>query len=115
MLDWQTVEAFALSLEGVSSSVSYGEPSLKVGKCLLARHRVADNSVVLKSVGCDERDTLIAANPDVYFVEDHYLSYDIILARLDHADLQDIAPFLERTRAALRKPTKSKGPKEFVV
>ena len=83
VVDWQNIEAFALSLEGVSSSVSYGEPSLKIGKCLVARHRVADNSIVLKSVDCDERDALIAANPDVYFVEDHYLGYDIVLARLD--------------------------------
>lgn len=107
MASWQSLEAFALSLEGVTSAVSYGEPSLKLGKALLARLRVADNSIVLKSVDPDQRDCLSAARPDVYFIEDHYLGHDIVLARLDHADLDDIAPFLERTRALLKPSRKS--------
>lgn len=104
MLDWLAIEAFALTLDGVSRSTSYGEPSLKVGKALLTRHRLADNSIVLKSVDFDERDDLIATQSDVFFLEDHYRGYDIVLARLDHATLDDIAPFLERTWAGIRKP-----------
>lgn len=114
MVDWHTVEAFALSLEGVSASTSYGEPSLKIGKVLLTRLRTADNSIVLKSVDCDERDNLIEAQPEIYFLEDHYRGYDIVLARMDHAALKDLAPFIERTWAALRKSRgiseKDRGP-----
>lgn len=112
MVDWKTVELFGLSLKGVASAASYGEPSLKVGKALVARHRIADNSIVLKSVDHDERDVLIEAQPDVYFLEDHYQGYDIVLARLGHASLEDIAPFIERTWSSLHRPKRVKAGKQ---
>jgi len=97
MVAWSDIEAFALTLDGVTAAFSYSAPSLKMGKVLVARLRVADNSVVLKSVDIDERDMLIAAHPKVFFIEDHYRGYDIMLARLDQADLDDLAPYIERT------------------
>jgi hypothetical protein len=97
MVTWSDIETFAIALGGVEASISYGEPSLKIGKTLLARFRVADNSAVLKSVDFDERDDLIVAHPDIFFVEDHYLSHDIVLARLEQADLDDVAPYIHRT------------------
>jgi hypothetical protein len=101
MVTWSDIESFAVALGGVEPAVSYGEPSLKIGRALLARFRVSDNSVVLKSVNFDERDHLISAYPDIFFVEDHYLRHDIVLARLEHADLDDLAPYIRRTWARL--------------
>ena len=93
---WSEIEAYAASLGGVVASSSYREPSLKIGKALLTRLRVSDNSAVLKSVDCDERGELILARPDIYFVEDHYVGHDIVLVRLDHAELGDVAPYIYR-------------------
>lgn len=97
MVTWSDIETFATALGGVEASSSYGEPSLKIGKALLTRFRVSDNSAVLKSVDCDERDHLISARADIFFVEDHYLGHDIVLARLEHADLDDVTPYIHRT------------------
>ena len=101
MVTWSDIETFAIALGGVEASISYGEPSLKIGKALLTRFRVSDNSAVLRSVDFDERDDLISAHPDIFFVEDHYLSHDIVLARLEHAALDDVAPYIRRTLARL--------------
>jgi hypothetical protein len=97
MTSWSELESFALTLAGVTTAQSYGEPSLKLGKALLTRWRKADNSVVLKSVDPDERDMLIATRPQIFFTEAHYRGHDIVLARLDQAEIADIAPFVERT------------------
>ena len=97
MASWKEVVEFARSFDGVEVSRSYGEPSLKVGKALLTRHRVADDSIVLKGVDPDERDALIARSPDVFFLEDHYAGYNIVLARLAMASLDQLTPFIEQS------------------
>ena len=97
MASWKEVVEFARSFDGVQVSLSYGEPSLKVGKAFLIRHRVADDSIVLKGVDPDERDALIARSPDVFFLEDHYAGNNIVLARLAMASLDQLTSFIERS------------------
>ncbi|WP_299744208.1 hypothetical protein [uncultured Tateyamaria sp.] len=79
---WSDVVELALQWPEVSESVSYGEPSLKTRKRLLARHRMDDDSLVLLDVPVGERDHLIEIMPEVFFIEPHYLSHDIVLAKL---------------------------------
>ncbi len=97
MASWNEVVDFARTFDGVELSHSYGEPSLKVGKALLTRHRISDDSIVLKGVDPDERDALIARTPNVFFIEAHYAGYDIVLARLATVSLDQVSPFVERT------------------
>lgn len=97
MATWTDILNFAHRLGGVTEAKSYGEPSLKVGKAMLTRLRVGDLSIVLKDIDLDERDMLMARAPDLFFTEDHYLGYDIVLARIDSADMARLAPFIERT------------------
>jgi hypothetical protein len=114
MVTWSDIEAFAIGLGGVEASISYGEPSLKIGEALLTRLRVADNSAVLKSVDVDERDGLISAHPDIFFIEDHYLRHDIVLARLEHAALDDVAPYIRRTWVRLAGKRARPGAKRVI-
>ena len=97
MATWTDIVSFAHRLGGVTEAHSYDEPSLKVGKAMLRRLRVDDRSIVLKDIDLDERDMLMAQAPDLFFTEDHYLGYDIVLARIAAADLARLAPFIERT------------------
>ncbi|WP_162787266.1 MmcQ/YjbR family DNA-binding protein [Notoacmeibacter marinus] len=93
---WKDVVELALQWPEVEESVSYGEPSLKVRKRLLTRHRVEDDSVVLLDVPADERDHLIEIMPEVFFCEPHYEGYETVLARLEHAHPEVIGRLLER-------------------
>lgn len=101
MATWAELVRDAVALGGVNESVSYGEPSLKMGKSLLTRYRVADDSVVLKGIGTDERDLLIAHAPEVFFLEPHYVGYDIVLARLAPARHDELMGLVKRTWATL--------------
>ena len=56
-----------------------------------------DDSIVLKGVDPDERDALIARSPNVFFLEDHYAGYNIVLARLATASLDQLTSFIERS------------------
>lgn len=96
MATWIDITAYAKQLGGVTEATSYGEPSLRVGKALLTRLRVADGSIVLKYVDPDERDLLISRAPELFFTEDHYRGHDIVLARLSAAQTYQLVPFVER-------------------
>jgi len=103
-MNWQDVVDLTLQWPEVTEATSYGEPSLKVRKRLLARHRTADDSIVLLEVPHDERDHLIELLPEVFFREAHYDGYDIVLARLANAPPETVARLLERRwRAAASK------------
>ena len=75
----------ARALPDVETSTAWGASALKVGGKLLACeaiHKSAEpNSIVVK-IGMDQRAELIAAEPDVYYITDHYVNFPSVLVRL---------------------------------
>ncbi len=73
----------ALALPGTEESTSYGTPAVKVKGKLLSRLRSeAEGALVLR---CDfvDRQILLQADPETFFLTDHYRDYPCILVRLD--------------------------------
>lgn len=93
---WDEVVRLAMKWPEVTVATSYGEPSLKVRKRLLARHRPDDGSLVLLDVPVAERDHLIEMMPEVFFCEPHYEGHDIVLAKMDYAPPEVVERLLER-------------------
>ena len=98
--NFDTVRKIGLALPGVEESTAYGLPALKVHGKLLAcvpSHRSAEPGSLVVRVGFDDRAELLAADPDVYYVTDHYLNYASVLVRLSRVtpdvlrDLLDMA------------------------
>ena len=81
--DYQRVCAVAKKLPGVEESTSYGTPSLKVKGRMLARLRSEEEGALV--VRCDllDQQILLQADPNVFFITDHYVGYPLILVRLD--------------------------------
>lgn len=75
----------ARALPGVEQSMTWGTDALKVhGRLLACRaiHKSAEpNSIVVK-LPIEQREELIAAEPDVYYVTGHYENYPSVLVRL---------------------------------
>lgn len=95
-MQWRDVVGIAMRWPEVAEARSYGEPSLKVRKRLLARHRLDDNSIVLLDVPQAEREYLIDLMPEAFFCEPHYDGHDIVLARLEHVPADVVERILER-------------------
>jgi hypothetical protein len=99
---FDTVRKIALTLDNTEGSTSYGTPAFKVGGALFARLREDSESLVVR-MDFDQRQELLAADPDTYYITDHYLNYPWILVRLSrvHADaLRDLLRGAWRTAAA---------------
>jgi hypothetical protein len=99
---FDTFRQIALSLDNVEETTSYGTPAFKVGGVLFARlHQDLDSLVV--RMDFDERAELMAADPDTYYITDHYLNYKWMLVRLArvHPDaLRDLIRMAWRSAAA---------------
>jgi len=93
---WNDAVTLAMKWPEVSEATSYGEPSLKIRKRLLARHRLDDDTIVLLDVPAEERAHLIEIMPEVFFCEPHYHGHEIVLAYLEHAPVDVIERLLER-------------------
>ena len=84
-IDFDSVRKIGLALPGVEEGKAYGSPALKVHGRLLACvpvHRSAEPGSLAVRVDFDDRAELLAADPDVYYVTDHYLNYTAVLVRL---------------------------------
>ena len=82
---FDTVRAIANSLPDAEESTSWGVPSIKLrGRLLacMASHRSAEPNTLVVRVSVDQRDAMIADDPDVYYLKDHYAGYPCVLVRL---------------------------------
>ena len=97
-------------LPGVEESTAYGFPALKLRgqllACVPANRSAEPNSLVVR-MDLDDRAELLAADPDVYYVTDHYLGFSAVLVRLsrvNHDVLRDLLgmgyKFVTRNAAA---------------
>src|SRR5579859_1321339 len=95
MINLQTLERIALSFPGVEAGTSYGTPGFRVRGKFLARLWEDGETLVLR-VGFDERDVLIQADPEVFFLTDHYLGYPAVLIHLPRIKTADFRKLFEQ-------------------
>lgn len=117
VLSFEDVREIASRLDGVEEGTSYRGPSLKVrGKLMAcpAIHKSAEPNSLVVRVDFGDRDELIAADPDVYYVTDHYVGYPSVLVRLAKIRRDSLEGLLKMSRGFLiakEKRVARKGPK----
>ncbi|MGA3078787.1 MAG: MmcQ/YjbR family DNA-binding protein [Bryobacteraceae bacterium] len=115
-MTFEDVLKIASSIGRVEESTSYGTPALKVGGKLMARLREDGDSLVVGTT-FEERQEMMAAEPDTYYITDHYLKYPWVLVRLSRVDPDALQDLLGRawrlaSASAHRAPgRKRQGPK----
>jgi hypothetical protein len=115
-INFDTVRSIGLALPGVEESTAYREPALKVHGKLLAcipSNRSAEPDSLVVRVDFDDRAELLAADPDVYYVPDHYVGYTGVLVRLSRVEpdvLRDLLGMAYKfvTRKAAPRPAARK-------
>lgn len=81
-MDFDDVFAIASAFPGIVRSTSYGTPSIKLGTKFLLRER-EPGFLALQRPSIDERDMLIEADPELFFITDHYKDYPYVLIRMN--------------------------------
>jgi hypothetical protein len=120
-IDFDTVRDIGLTFSGVQESTAYGFPALKVNgqllACVPANRSAEPNSIVVR-VDFDDRAELLAWDPNVYYVTDHYVGYNAVLVRLsrvNHDVLRDLLgmayKFVTRNAAPRAPARRGKRPR----
>ena len=94
--EYKRVCEIARKLPGVEESSSYGTPALKVkGRFMCRLRSEAEGALAIR---CDfvDRQILLQADPEVFFVTEHYQEYPMILVRLDKIRLSALPDLIER-------------------
>jgi hypothetical protein len=84
-VSFDTVRSIGLALPDVEESTAHAMPALKIrGKLLatLPANRSAEPNSLVVRVSFEERAELLAADPTVYYLTEHYEGYDSVLVRL---------------------------------
>jgi hypothetical protein len=84
------VREIALSLPETIEKPSYGMPGFRVKDRLFARIREERDVLVIWREGLDEKEFLIAAEPDKFFTTPHYDGHAIVLVRLGAVDREEL-------------------------
>jgi len=107
---FDVVRQMGLALPEVEEGTAYGSPALNVrGKMFacLAIHRSAEPKTLVVRIDFDQRDELVAGEPETYYLTDHYVNYPCVLVRLTriHQDaLRDLLAMGWRFMSTTKKP-----------
>jgi hypothetical protein len=91
---FEKVRMLALALPKAEEGTSYGTPAFRVGGSLFARLHEDGESLVIK-IDSSERSVRMKAEPETFYITDHYLNYPWMLVRLASVDPDDLRDLLE--------------------
>ncbi len=94
-LNFQKALKIAQSLGNVEQSTSYGTPAIKLRGKLIARLKEDGDSLVVGTT-FEERAEMMAADPETYYITDHYLNAPWVLVRLSKAHPDALRDLLAR-------------------
>jgi hypothetical protein len=110
---FEAVRNIALAFDQAEEVSSYGTPGFKAAGTLFARHRPEMEALVVR-VDREQRQEMIAADPETYFLTDHYLDYPWILVRLARVQPEAMRDLLtgawRLAMADKRRATRRRGP-----
>ena len=108
MLSHDDVRAIALSLPGAYEQASFGgRPSFRTKPRMFCWIREDPEAVLVFVESLEEKEVLLASDPDVFFTTPHYDGYAAVLVRLDTAEAGE-------ARELITDSWRLRAPKRFV-
>jgi len=81
-MKWEQLVKIGRGLPEVEEGIWFRTPALKVRGKSFVRLKEDGESVVFLLESVDEQEFLVRAQPELYFITDHYRGYPAVLARL---------------------------------
>ena len=107
-MTFEQARKIALALPNIEEGTSYGTAAFKTSGKLLARLKEDGDSLVVATT-FEEREEMMDADPQTYYITDHYLKYPWILVRLSRVSPDTLRDLL--TRALRLAPKNTRAPK----
>jgi len=99
----------ALSFPGAYEKSSYGAPTVFIGKKVFTQiNSHKRKAIMLLTQSLEERDHLVEADPETFFITDHFKNYKGLLAHTAALDARTYRALLERRWQAIAPKTARK-------
>ncbi len=109
-ITFDTVRAIAVGLTGAVEGTSYGTPAFRAGKSLFVRLHDSGDCLVVR-IDPDERAMRMKADPETFFITEHYRNYPWILVRLATVERDDLRDLInDAWKLVAPKPRRRPGP-----
>jgi hypothetical protein len=106
-MTYDAVRKIGLQLPNVAEGTSYGTPALKVKGKLFVRLRPDLDAIVI-ATPFENREELMAGDPEKYFITDHYRDYPWMLVRLAKVGADEVRDLLRMAHRAASAPKPAK-------
>jgi hypothetical protein len=96
-MTFDDIREIGLKLPGAEETRYYRMPAVKVNEGVFVvqtSHPSADPNSVSIAVGFKKREELIAAQPDTFYLKQHYEPYPVVLVRLDRVKRAELTELL---------------------
>ena len=97
-ITFDVIREIGKQLPGTEVGTAYGSPALKVNGRMYAaiaiNKEAEPNSLVVFLADFDQRDALIAEEPETYYVKPHYEAHPVVLVRLSRVTRDALADLL---------------------
>jgi hypothetical protein len=118
-MTFRTVRSIGLRLPAVEKSTMYGSPALKLGgrmvACIASNKSAEPGTLVLRTT-FEQRDVMIAEEPEIYYLKPHYETFPVVLVRLSRVSreaMQDLlAGAVREIMTAKKKPERRRLPRK---
>lgn len=106
MISIDEIRTIALALPGSFEQASYGgRPSWRTKRRWFTWVRDDPEALVIWVDSIDERDALVAAEPDTFFTTSHYDQHRIVLVHLDRIDREEAAELITDSYRCRAEPS----------
>ena len=114
------VARFAVSLPNVEEGTAWGFPAFRVGGKIFLAFRTDLESILISASSFEERDAMIAEDPETYWLTDHHRKFPCILVKISSVRAGDVEDLVrmgwrsvpEKTKVYKRKDAKAQRHKE---
>ena len=105
-MSFDTVRTLSREFPDLEESTTYGSPSIKLGKRLVAclpTHRSAEPGSLIVRTDFEQRSALLSEDPGTYYLTAHYESRPLVLVRLARLRLDQLRDLLGAARQCVLK------------
>lgn len=113
-MTFDDVREIVLTMPDVEETMAYGMPAFKAGKTRFVGKPVRRRDIEPNSIGVlvtfEERDKLLGARPDIYYLTDHHAKHPTVLVRLASIRYQELRELLNFAwRCAMERSSAAKS------
>jgi hypothetical protein len=84
-----------LSIDGAKEGLHYRQPAIFVGEEFLTRIHHKEDAVVILTGSIEMRDVMLEAEPELFYIIDHYKNFAALLARLSALNKKTLINLLQ--------------------